>query len=142
MTIKKTQEQIIDEFKLFGGEMEKYNYLIKIGRGLPVIDSQYKTENNLIKGCQVKTWYYSDFKDGKIFYAIDSVSLVIRGFIALLIRIFSGQRPADVQKADLFFIKEIRLEENFSPLRANSLFKLTDRIKTDAAFYLSKQNNG
>ncbi|MDP3015420.1 MAG: SufE family protein [bacterium] len=141
MTIQEIQEEIINEFKTFDNEMDKYNELIKLGTDLSPIDSKYKTEDNLIKGCQVKTWFHSAFKDGKIFYDIDSISIIIKGFIVLLIRVFSGQKPEDIKNADLYFIDEIGLRENFSPLRANSLFKLVDRIKSDAAFYESKQNN-
>jgi len=138
MTIQEIQEEIINEFKTFNNEMEKYNYLIKLGIDLSPIDSKYKIEDNLIKGCQVKTWYHSTFKDGKVFYDIDSISIIIKGFIALLIRVFSGQKPEDIKNADLYFIDEIGLRENFSPLRANSLFKLVNRIKSDSCFLVIK----
>lgn len=134
MTIQEIQEEIIQEFKNFNNWMEKYNYLIKLGKELPPIDSKYKTEDNLIKGCQVKTWFYSEFKDGKVFYEIDSSSLVIKGIIALLTRVLSDQKPKDIENAELYFIDEIGLRENFSPVRANSLWKLVNRMKSEAAF--------
>ena len=140
MTIEEIQEEIINEFKIFGNWMDKYNYLIKLGKDLPPIDLKYKTENNLIKGCQVKTWFHSTFKDGKVFYNIDSISIIIKGFIALLIRVLSGQKPEDIKNADLYFIDKIGLRENFSPLRANSLWKLVNRMKSDAALYETKIN--
>lgn len=138
MAIQEIQEQIISQFKTFDNWMDKDNYLIKLGKDLPPINLKYKTEDNLIKGCQVKTWFYSRFKDGKVFYDIDSISIIIKGFIALLIRVFSGQKPEDIKNADLYFIDEIGLRENFSPLRANSLFKLVNRIKSDSCFLVIK----
>jgi len=138
MTIQEIQEEVINEFKIFDNEMEKYNYLIKLGKNLPPIDSKYKTEDNLIKGCQVKTWFYSSFKEGKVFYEIDSSTVMIRGFIALLIRVLSGQQPEDIKNADLYFIDRIGLRENFSPLRANSLWKLVNKMKSDVTSYETK----
>lgn len=133
MTIQEIQEEIINEFKIFDNWMDKYNYLIKLGKDLPPIDSQYKIEDNLIKGCQVKTWFHSAFKDRKVFYDIDSRSVIIRGIIALLIRVLSGQKPEEIKNADLYFIDKIGLRENFSPVRANSLWKLVNRMKSDTA---------
>ena len=138
MTINEIQEEIIKEFKKFNSWQEKYNYLIKLSKNLPPIDLKYKTEENLIKGCQVKTWFHSTFKDGKLFFKIDSASLIVRGIIALLVRIFSGQKPEDIKNAQLYFIKKIRLEENFSPFKENSLFKIVNRIKSEAELYESK----
>jgi len=138
MSIDEIQEEIIKEFKNFDNWMDKYNYLIKLGKDLSPIDSKYKTEDNLIKGCQVKTWFHSTFKDGKVFYDINSSSIMIRGIIALLIRVLSGQKPEDIKNADLYFIDEMGLRENFSPIRPNSLWKLINRIKQDAILYETK----
>ena len=138
MTIQEAQEKIINEFKNFENWMDKYNYLIKLGKDLPPMDSKYKTEGNIIKGCQVKTWFHSTFKEGRVFYDISSISITIKGFIALLIRVLSGQKPEDIKNADLYFIDKIGLRENFSPLRANSLWKLVNRIKSDATSYCNK----
>ncbi len=140
MTIQEIQEEIISEFKIFDEWFNKHNHLIKLGKDLPPIDSKYRTENNLIKGCQVKTWFHSAFKDGKVFYDIDSSSIVIRGIIALLIKVLSGQKTEDIKNADLYFIDKIGLRENFSPTRANSLWKLVNRIKTDAILYETQMN--
>ena len=123
MTIQKIQKEIINEFKIFDNWMDKYNYLIKLEKDFPPIDSKYKIEDNLIKGCQVKTWFHSAFKDEKVFYDIDSRSVIIRAIIALLIKVLSGQKPEDIKNADLYFIDKIGLGENFSPVRANSLWK-------------------
>ena len=140
MTIQEIQEEVINEFKIFDNEMEKYNYLIKLGKNLPPIDSKYKTEDNLIKGCQVKTWFHSTLKEGKVFYEIDSSTVMIRGFIALLIRVLSGQKPEDIKNADMYFIDKIGLRENFSPLRANSLWKLVNKMKSDAITCQAKRS--
>lgn len=140
MNIQKIQEEIINEFKTFDNWMGKYNYLIKLGKNLPPIDSEYKIEDNFIKGCQVKTWFHSAFKNGKVFYDIDSMSVTIRGIIALLMRVLSGQKPEDIKNVDLYFIDKIGLRENFSPVRANSLWKLLNRMKSDAALYETKMN--
>jgi len=140
MTIQEIQEEIINEFKIFDGWMDKYNYLIKLGKDSPPIDSKQKTEENLIRGCQVKTWFFSTFKDGKVFYDIDSNSVIIKGFIVLLMRVLSGQKPEDIKNADLHFIDKIGLRENFSPIRANSLWKMVNRVKSDAVLYETKMN--
>ena len=139
MTIQEAQEEIINEFKNFDNWMDKYTYLIKLGKKLHPIDSKYKTEDNLIKGCQVKTWFHFIFKDGKILYDIDSISIVTKGFIALLIRTLSDQKPEDIKNADLYFIDKTGLRENFSPLRANSLWKLVNRMRSDVAKYTSSK---
>lgn len=132
MTIQETQDKIISEFKISDDWFERNDYLIKLGRSLPSMDPKYKTEENLIKGCQVKTWFHSTCKDERIFYDIDSSSVTIRGIIALLLSIFSGQRAEDIKNTDLYFIDRVGLQDNFSPLRANSLWKLVNRIKTEA----------
>ncbi|MBU0647263.1 SufE family protein, partial [Patescibacteria group bacterium] len=104
-------------------------YLIKLGKNLLSIDLKYKIADNLIKGCQVKTWFYFTSIDGKIFYYIDSESAVIKGIIVLLTKILSGQKLEDIKNADLYFIDKIGLREHFSPVRANSLFKMVSLIK-------------
>ncbi len=140
MTIQEIQEEIIKEFKIFDNWMDKYNYLIKLGKDLPPIDSKHKTEDNLIKGCQVKTWFHSALKDGKVFYDIDSRSVIIRGIIALLIRVLSGQKPEDIKNADLYFIDKIGLRENFSPIRTNNLWEMVNQMESDAILYETKMN--
>lgn len=133
MTIEERQEEIINEFKNFDNWMDKYNYLIKLGKDLPPMDSKYKIEDNLIRGCQVKTWFHSTFRNGKVYFDIDSISAIIKGFIVLLIRVLSAQKPEDIKNTDLYFIDKAGLRESFSPLRANSLFKLVNRMKSEAA---------
>jgi cysteine desulfuration protein SufE len=135
MTIEESQEKIINEFKNFNNWTDKYNYLIKLGKNLPPMDSKYKIEDNIIRGCQVKTWFHSAFKDGKVFYDVDSISTIIKGFIVLLTKVLSARKPEDIKNANLYFIDKIGLRENFSPLRANSLWKLVNRMKSDAVLY-------
>jgi cysteine desulfuration protein SufE len=132
MTIQEIQEEIIKEFKGFNNWKDKYKYLIELSRGLAPINLEYKTEENIIRGCQVKTWFHSELKNGRIIYNIDSVSVIIKGISVLLIRVLSSQKPEDIKNADLYFIDKIGLRENFSPLRDNSLWKLINKIKLDA----------
>lgn len=141
MAIQEIQEKIISEFKIFNNWMDKHNYLIKLGKELPPIDLKYKIEDNLINGCQVETWFHSSFKDGKVFYDIDSRSMMIRGIISLLIRVLSNQKPEDIKNADLHFIDEIGVREHFSPSRPNSLWKLVSQIKQDATQYETRMLN-
>jgi len=135
MTIEKIQNEIIKEFENLDDDLKKYNYLIKLGRELKPVDSKYKTDNYLIRGCQVNTWYHSECKDGKMFYNIDSVSLITRGLISLLLRICSAQTPEDIKNTEFYFIDKIGLRNQFSPLKDNSLFKLVNKIKADADFW-------
>ncbi|MFH1575825.1 MAG: SufE family protein [Candidatus Nealsonbacteria bacterium] len=135
MTIQEIQEEIINEFRTFEDWIDIYDHLIELGKKLPPIDPKYKTEDNIIKGCQVKTWFHSTFKDGKVFYDIDSASLMIRGVISLLLRVVSGQKPEDIKNTTLYFIDKTGLREVFSPIRANSLWKLANRINLDAIAY-------
>lgn len=139
MTIQERQEEIIREFKVFDKLLDKYMHLIKLGRALPSIDLRYQTEEHIIKGCQVTTWFHSAFKDGRVFYETDSKSILIRGMIALLQRVLSGQKPEDIKNANLYFIDKIGLRDNFSPARANSLWKLVNRMKSDAALSETKK---
>jgi len=136
MTIQEIQDEIVNEFKIFNNWEDKYNYLIKLGKDLTPLKPENEIEENVIRGCQVKTWFHSALKDGRVFYDIDSKSAIIRGITVLLIRILSGQKPEDIKNADLYFIDKLGLRENFSPTRANSLWKLLNRMKSDASLYV------
>jgi len=135
MSIQEIQEEIISESKIFDNYswMDKYNYLIKLGKDSPPIDAKYKTEHDLIKNCQAKIWVHSTFKDGRVFYDVDSSSIIIKGIIVFLIRILSGQKPEDIKNADLYFIDEIGLDEICSTGRINTFWKIVDQMKADAA---------
>ncbi|HPO68599.1 MAG TPA: SufE family protein [Candidatus Pacearchaeota archaeon] len=135
MTPEEIQNQIIQEFEKFNDDLEKYNYLIKLGKELKPIDQKYKTDDYLIRGCQVDTWYHSEYINEKMIFYIDSVSLITKGFISLLLRICQNQKPEDIKNTDFYFIDKIGLRGQFSPLKDNSLFKLVNKIKSDVNYY-------
>jgi cysteine desulfuration protein SufE len=129
MTISEIQEEIIDEFNLFDDWMERYEYLIELGKSLPLIDDQYKIEENIIKGCQSKVWLYSKMNDSKICFTADSDAILTKGLVALLLRVFTNQTPKDILAADTIFIDKIGLKEHLSPTRANGLVSMLKQIK-------------
>ena len=129
MTISEIQEEIIDEFNLFDDWMELYEYLIELGKSLPLIDDQYKIEENIIKGCQSKVWLYSKMNDSKINFTADSDAILTKGLVALLLRVFTNQTPKDILAADTIFIDKIGLREHLSPTRANGLVSMLKQIK-------------
>ncbi len=137
MTIKEVEQQIVEEFSIFTDWMDKYEYLIELGKSLPIINEREKLENNLIKGCQSRVWLSSEFKDGRVFFTADSDAIITKGIISLLIRVFSGRTPKEIIDADLGFIKEIGLQENLSPTRANGLLSMIKQIKIYAMAYSS-----
>ncbi len=133
MTIKEIENEIIEEFEIFGDNWEgKYEHLIDLGKSLPKIKEEYKTENRLIKGCQSKVWMHTELKDGKIIYTADSDAIITKGMVALMIRVLSDQKPDDIVKADLEFINKIGLKEHLSPTRANGLVSMIKQMKLDA----------
>lgn len=140
MTIERTQEEIIDEFKKYENWFDKRKHLIRLGKELPYQKKARAADANLIRGCQVSTWFYSEYSEGKMFYEIDSTSAMVKGVAALLVRIFSGQNPDHICRAGLSFIDDAGLAEDFSPIRANSLLKMMDRIKSDAQIHLGENN--
>jgi len=129
MTIKEIQEEIVDEFALFDDWMQRYEYIIELGKSLPLIKDQYKVEENLIRGCQSKVWLHAEKNDDKIVFTADSDAILTKGIIAILIRTFSDQKAADVMNADTSFIDEIGLKEHLSPTRANGLVSMLKQIK-------------
>lgn len=129
MTIREIQEEIIDEFNLFDDWMERYEYLIELGKSLPLIDDQYKIEENIIKGCQSKVWLYSKMNNSKINFTADSDAILTKGLVALLLRVFTNQTPKDILAADTIFIDKIGLKEHLSPTRANGLVSMLKQIK-------------
>ena len=141
MTIKEIQEEIIDEFNLFDDWMERYEYLIELGRSLPIIDQQYKLDENIIKGCQSKVWLYSEMNHTKIDFTADSDAILTKGLVALLLRVFSNQTPEDILKADTLFIDEIGLKEHLSPTRANGLVSILKQIKLYAIAQQANTSN-
>jgi cysteine desulfuration protein SufE len=129
MKIKEIQEEIVDEFSMFDDWMERYEYIIELGKKLPLIKEEFKTENNIIKGCQSKVWLQGEQTDDKIVFTADSDAILTKGIIAILIRTFSNQKASDILEADMNFIDEIGLKEHLSPTRANGLVSMIKNIK-------------
>lgn len=138
MTIQEIQNEIVDEFALFDEWMDKYEHLIELGKGLPIIADENKTDENLIKGCQSKVWLHAELVDGKINFTADSDAIITKGVIALVIRAFSNQTPRDIATSDANFIDEIGLKEHLSPTRSNGLLSMLKQIKMYALVYHSK----
>ncbi|MEZ4787475.1 MAG: SufE family protein [Flavobacterium haoranii] len=138
MTIKEIQEEIVDEFSMFDDWMQRYEYIIELGKSLPLIDEQYKTDNNIIKGCQSKVWVHAEEKEGNVVFTADSDAILTKGIIAILIRVFSDKKPNEILEADTDFIDEIGLKEHLSPTRANGLVSMIKQIKFYALAFQSK----
>ena len=138
MTINEIQDAIIEEFAIFDDWLDKYQFLIDLSNNLPIIDDAYKTEKYLIKGCQSQVWLAADFVDGKVVYTADSDAVITKGIVALLIRVFSEQKPEDIMNADLYFIEQIGLKENLSPTRSNGLLAMIKQMKLYAIAYNHK----
>ena len=134
-SIKDIQEEIIDEFAMFDDWEERYQYMIDLGKSLPLIDEKYKTDDNIIKGCQSKVWVHAELNDDKIKFTADSDAIITKGIIAILIRAFSNQHPKDIIDADTDFIDKIGLKEHLSPTRANGLVNMIKQLKMYAIAY-------
>ena len=128
-TIKKIQEEILEDFDMFEDWMQKYEYLIDLGKELPSIDEKYKIEENLIKGCQSRVWLHAEENSGNIIFSADSDAIMTKGIVALLIRVLSGQSANDIAHADLDFINKIGLKEQLSATRANGLLSMIKQMK-------------
>ncbi len=137
-TINEAQDEIIEEFNEFTDWMDKYQLLIDLGNDLEALDEKYKTEQNLINGCQSRVWLQCDMKDGKLIFTADSDALIVKGIIALLIRALSGHTPKEILDADLYFIDRIGLHEHLSPTRSNGLLAMVKQIKAYALAYSLK----
>ena len=129
MKIKDIQDEIIEEFDIFDTWMDKYEYLIELGKSVPVINEVNKTEDNIIKGCQSKVWLHAEFDNGLIKFYADSEAVITKGIVSLLIRALSGQKPIDIINASLDFIDKIGLRQHLSPNRANGLNSMIKKIK-------------
>jgi len=138
MSIKEIQEEIIEEFNMFDDWMERYEYLIELGKSLAPIEPVYKTNDNLIKGCQSKVWLHAQLVEGKIIYSAASDAILTKGIIALLLRVFSNKTPEEIINADITFIDKIGLKEHLSPTRANGLVSMVKQIKFYAIAFKSK----
>ncbi len=140
MEIKEIQEEIVDEFAMFEDWMQRYEYMIALGKSLPLIADEYKNEDHIIKGCQSKVWVHAALEGDKLVFTADSDAIITKGIIAILIRAFSKQRPQDIIDADTTFIDEIGLKEHLSATRANGLVSMIKQIKLYAVAYQTQLN--
>lgn len=138
MSIKEIENQIVEEFSVFTDWMDKYEYIIELGKSVPVLDEKLKTEENLIKGCQSRVWVGCTHEDGKLYFAADSDAIITKGIISLLIRVYNGQTPKAILESDLSFIEAIGLQENLSPTRANGLLSMIKQIRVYALAFENK----
>jgi cysteine desulfuration protein SufE len=143
MTVKETIDQIINEFNQFDDWMDKYNYLIEMGRAVPLIDETQKIDSNLIVGCQSRVWLSSEYRDGIIYFTADSDAVITKGIAYLLIRVFSGHTPTEIIETETTFIDLIGLREHLSPTRSNGLLSMVKQIKMYAfAYQVKEKHNG
>jgi len=138
MTIKEIQEEIVDEFSMFDDWMGRYEYIIELGKSIPLIEDRFKIDDNIIKGCQSKVWLYAELEGNKIIYTADSDAILTKGIVSLLLRVFSNHTPQEILEADTAFIDEIGLKEHLSPTRANGLVSMIKQLKLYAVAYQSK----
>ena len=138
MTIQEIEAEVVEEFSLFDDWMDKYNYLIELGKNLPLIDPRYKTDQYLISGCQSKVWLYAAYKDGDVVYTADSDAIITKGIASLLIRVLSGHSPDAILDAPLDFLNEIGLTEHLSPTRSNGLNSMIKQMKLYAMVFKTK----
>lgn len=138
MTINEIQDEIIEEFSGFDDWMDKYQLLIDLGNEQAPLDEKYKTESNLIDGCQSRVWLQCDYKDGKLVFTAESDALIVKGIVALLIRVLSGHTPKEIVDADLYFIDQIGLKDHLSPTRSNGLLAMMKQMKMYAVGYSLK----
>ena len=139
MSIQEIQNEIVEEFSMFEDWMQRYEYIIELGKSLPLIEEQYKTEDNIIKGCQSKVWVHGEEENDKIVFTADSDAILTKGIIAILIRTFSNQKASDILDANTDFIDEIGLKEHLSPTRANGLVSMIKQIKIYALAFNAKK---
>lgn len=137
-TINEIQDQIIEDFDLFDEWDEKYAYIIDLGKKLQGIDPKYKIEENIIKGCQSLVWMISTYKDGKVYFEGESDAIIVKGLVALLLKVLSGQPAEDIAKSDMYFINKIGMEQHLSMTRSNGLASMVKQMKMHAIAYQSK----
>ncbi|MDG1822323.1 MAG: SufE family protein [Flavobacteriaceae bacterium] len=135
MTIAEKQQEIVAEFALFDDWMQRYEYMIELGKSLPLISAEYKNDDHIIKGCQSKVWVHATLNDDKIAFTADSDAIITKGIIAILIRVFSNQHPKEILTSETGFIDEIGLKEHLSPTRANGLVSMIKQLKMYALAY-------
>lgn len=141
MTINEIQDEIIEEFELYGDWMEKYEAIIQLGKELPLISEEYRKDENLIRGCQSRVWLHAEYRDGRIFFTADSDAVITKGLISMVIKVLNGHTPKDIAEADLYFVNKIGLNSHLSPTRSNGLHSMLKQMKSYAVAYLVKELN-
>ena len=139
MTIKEIQDDIVEEFSVFDDWMDKYSYLIEIGNDLDGFQEENRLDNNLIEGCQSKVWLHAELKDGKIEYTADSDAIIVKGIVALLVKVLSGRTPDEILESELSFVEKIGLKEHLSPTRSNGLVAMIKQMRLFAIAFKAKQ---
>lgn len=139
MTINELQDNVIEEFSAFDDWMDKYALLIDLGNSLPPLDEKYKTESNLIEGCQSRVWLQADYADGKLVFKGESDAVIVKGIVSLLINVLSGHTPQEILDADLYFIDKIGLKEHLSPTRSNGLVSMVKQMRLYALAFRAKE---
>lgn len=138
MTINEIQDKLVEDFELFDDWEQKYEYIIDLGKKLPVMNEDHKCEDNIIKGCQSVVWLNSDFRDGKVWFEADSQAIIVKGLVNMLLMTLSGHSPQEILAADLYFIDKIGLTSHLAQTRANGLSSMVKQMKTYALAYQSK----
>lgn len=141
-TINEVQDEIIEEFSGFDDWMDKYQLLIDMGSGQEPLPEEYKTEQNLIDGCQSRVWLQADYREGRVVFRAESDALIVKGIVDLLVRVLSGHTPQEILDADLYFIDRIGLKEHLSPTRSNGLVAMLKQMKMYALAFKAKGGNG
>lgn len=132
MSINEIQDELIDEFSMYGDWMEKYEYIIQLGKELPLIKDEYKVDENLIRGCQAKVWLHADFQDGLILFTADSDAIITKGLVSMVVRVLSGHTPEEIVNAELYFVDKVGLREHLSVTRSNGLLSMIKQMKVYA----------
>ena len=140
MTLNEIQKDIVDEFSVFEDWLDRYNYLIELGNDLPEIDPKYRTNEYLINGCQSKVWLHAELSDGKIEFIADSDAIIVKGIVALLVKVLNGRTPDEILENELHFIDDIGLRQNLSPTRSNGLLAMVKKMRLYALAYQVKTN--
>lgn len=140
MTIDEIQRDLVDEFSMFDDWMDRYEYMIDLGKSMPIIDEQFKKDENLIKGCQSKVWLHAELANDKVIYTADSDAIITKGIVSILIRTFTNQTPTEILNANTDFVDEIGLKEHLSPTRANGLVSMIKEIKMYAIAFQTQIN--
>lgn len=138
MTINEKQDELISDFSFMDEWMDKYEYIIQLGKDLPLIDPKYKTDDNLIKGCQSQVWLHTDLVDGKLLFTADSDAIITKGLVSLLVGVLSGHTPKEIAESEIYFIDAIGLASHLSPTRSNGLLSMLKQMKIYGLAYQVK----